>query len=333
MSTTIVDLFTQIKQLHPQQNLAEFHQKFKDDDEYKNIVKQNNNTKSNFDTTEDRQTLINQLTNIINDVKIAHKESLLSAKQFEISSAEKQKALNENANLKKQIGDFEVYRNVQHVQQEYLKEYYNIVIQKENEKSQDFIEGIQQEFEEIQTKLDNALIAKQKNEKENQVLKEKFKDKKSYVEQRNLYFDQEIKKMESLRKEKYTQMFEQINILNKSLHSELDESGKLESLRKDVALIDKHLNPHLQKESEYNQLIEKTNQLINLYNSEAERLLQQIQDYQQKIQSNQRISEQSGPFIYTQALEYKRLLQKLQQEQEKRQSLQTLKSVLQNQLK
>ncbi|CAK80644.1 unnamed protein product (macronuclear) [Paramecium tetraurelia] len=193
MNTTILDLFTQIKELYPY--LAEFHQKCKNDDEYENIIKQTNNAKSKFESTEDQQTLINQLKNIINDVKIAHKKSLLSAKQFEISSAEKEKALNENANLNKQIGDFEIYRNAQNIQQECLKEYYNMVIQKEKQKSQDFIEGIQQEFEEIQNKLENALLAKQKNEKEYGTLIEKYKDKKSYVEQRNQYFELEIKKL------------------------------------------------------------------------------------------------------------------------------------------
>ncbi|CAK80645.1 unnamed protein product (macronuclear) [Paramecium tetraurelia] len=128
-------------------------------------------------------------------------------------------------------------------------------------------------------------------------------------------------------------MFEQINILNKSLRSEVDENGKLEILRKDEALVDKHLNPYLQKESEFNQLIEKTNQLINLYNLEAQKLFKQICDNEQKIQTNQKTSEKSGIFIYDQAKEYKGLLQLLQQKQEQRQQLQNLKLSLQKQLK
>ncbi|CAD8163366.1 unnamed protein product [Paramecium pentaurelia] len=332
MNPIIQDLFTQIKELYPQQELVEFHQKFKEDDEFQKIIMQTKSTKSLFESTDDRSTLIDQLRNIINETKIAHKQSLLSAKQFEIASSEKQQVFNENTQLKNEIISMENYNYAQKIELSYFQELYNIIIEEEQQKKIDFFGAISKEFQEIQIQLEQVSNVKRKNQIENEELKEKLKIKQQQFEKRRQHCDESIMKLEQDRKERFIKIFQEINFINQNFNDDEEQSDQLEKLKKEEALIDLHLNPYLQKDYEYTQLIEKSNKLFSLYNTEVKKLLQQCEDNQKKSLKNQTISEKSDIFIVEQVKEYQGLLKILKQKQEQKLQLENLKSSQLNKL-
>ncbi|CAD8156136.1 unnamed protein product [Paramecium pentaurelia] len=330
MNPTVFDLFAQIKGLYTQQNLEEFHQRFKGDDEFKKISRQNKISKSQLDSLEDKTALINKLKKVINESKTAHKDALLSAKKFEIATQEKEKVFNENQRLKNQIKTLDAFRITQTNQLNEYQEKYSKVVDEEKQKKTELVEGFQQEIKDISTKMEEVSTAKHKSQAENEALKEKMKEIQEHVEKRDKIFDEELIKLDQQRKERETKIFEQINNISQSLGTTDNSEDLLQKIKEEEALVDAHLNPHLQKAEEFQQIIEKTNQQFNLYKNETEKLAQSCRNFEQKSQACQRKCEKSDIYIVEQAKEYQKLQAQFKQKQEQVNSLLTLKSTLQS---
>ncbi|CAD8078288.1 unnamed protein product [Paramecium sonneborni] len=329
MNPNVLDLFAQIKAFYPQQNLEEFHQRFKGDDEFKKIARQIKLQKSQLDGL-DKAALTTKLKKIINETKTAHKDALLSTKKFQIASQEKEKVYNENSKLKNQIKTLDNFRNTQTNQLNEYQEKYSSVVEEEKQKKTELVEGFQQEIKDIQTKMEEVSNAKHKSQAENEALKEKMKEIQEHVEKRDKIFDEELKKLESQRKERETKIFEQITNISQSLGTSENAEDQLQKIKEEEALVDAHLNPHLQKADEFQQIIEKTNSQFNLYKNETEKLAQQCRTFEQKSQACQRKCEKSDIYIVEQAKEHQTLQAQYKQKQEQVNSLLTLKQTLQN---
>ncbi|CAK82456.1 unnamed protein product (macronuclear) [Paramecium tetraurelia] len=338
MNLTVFDLFAQIKELYTKQSLDEFHQRFRGDDEFKKISKQTKIQKSQLDSLEDKTALITKLKKIINESKTAHKEALFSAKKFEIATQDKEKGncnnlnqvLNENSKLKNQIKTLETFRNTQTNQLNEYQEKYSKVVDEEKQKKTELVEGFQQEIKDISTKMEEVSNAKHKSQAENEALKEKMKEIQEHVEKRDKIFDEELNKLDSQRKERETKIFEQINNISQSLGTSDGSEEQLQKIKEEEALVEAHLNPHLQKAEEFQQIIEKTNQQFNLYKGETEKLAQSCRTFEQKSQACQRKCEKSDIYIVEQAKEHLTLQTQLKQKQEQVNSLLTLKQTLQS---
>ncbi|CAD8159465.1 unnamed protein product [Paramecium pentaurelia] len=330
MNLTVFEIFAQIKGLYTQQNLEEFHQRFKGDDEFKKIGRQTKIQKSQLDSLEDKTALLNKLKKIITDCKTANKEAMLSAKKFEIATQEKEKVFNENQRLKNQIKTLDVFRNTQTNQLNDYQEKYNKVVEEEKLKKTELVEGFQQEIKDISTKMEEVSNAKHKSQAENEALKEKMKEIQEHVEKRDKIFDEELNKLESQRKERETKIFEQITNISQSLGSTDNSEDQLQKIKDEEALVDAHLNPYLQKAEEFQQIIEKTNQQFNLYKAETEKLAQSCRTFEQKSQACQRKCEKSDIYIVEQAKEHLTLQNQFKQKQEQINSLLTLKQTLQS---
>ncbi|CAK78115.1 unnamed protein product (macronuclear) [Paramecium tetraurelia] len=326
MNPTVFDLFAQIKGLYT----CKCYELLQRDDEFKKIARQSKISKSQLDSLEDKTALITRLKKIINESKTAHKDALLSAKKFEIATQEKEKVFNENSKLKNQIKTLEGFRNTQTNQLNEYQEKYSKVVDEEKQKKTELVEGFQQEIKDISTKMEEVSNAKHKSQAENEALKEKMKEIQEHVEKRDKIFDEELNKLDSQRKERETKIFEQINNISQSLGTTDNSEDLLQKIKEEEALVEAHLNPHLQKAEEFQQIIEKTNQQFNLYKNETEKLAQQCRSLEQKSQACQRKCEKSDIYIVDQAKEYQKLQVQYKQKQEQINSLLTLKSTLQS---